>query len=53
MFDGDMDLIDESLEIWLRVVAIWRGEVWVRKKNGWVGPQKKDLEMIGTTTINA
>jgi len=39
---------------WLRVVAIWRGKVRVRKTNGWVGPQKKnELEVIGTMTMSA
>jgi hypothetical protein len=41
MFDGDMGLIDESLEF--LVVSgghLERGSVG-KEKNGWVGPQKK------------
>jgi hypothetical protein len=46
MFDGDMGLIDGSLEI--LVVSgghLERGSAG-KEKNGWVGPQKKDLEVI-------
>jgi hypothetical protein len=53
MFYGYMGLIDRSLEIFVASGGhLERGSVG-KEKHGWVGPQKKDLEVIGTTTISA
>jgi hypothetical protein len=52
MLDGDMGLIDGSLEFLVaRGGHLERGNVGKENK-GWVGPKKKDVEVIGTMMIN-
>jgi hypothetical protein len=53
MFDGDMGLIDGILEILVASGGhLERGSAG-KEKNGWVGSQKKYLEVIGTAMISS